>query len=514
MTHKQKLTIPTGNTLICLPLNFDCPIKPEILECKSVEDVFFHIRPSCVINFSSNSKNTVEEKLCFNSLADFNVMGICTNSVVLSDLIDETILYFDNANVITPVEFNEKVSFILSYAEITEESELVSCLKLLKNNLVNAIKIISPIEKSYLELNLFFKNRAAEGKAFVLDAWDEQLSDLDNPRFIDHIDQFLRQHFDRLDMRNAISCLVIPGFLDNYFVLRKFVRICSRHAVVLFTDLRTFDIGVAEIYSFNFTTRNSNSKQFDFSDFTFENVCFTGDHLFINPPYSFLHFVTAKVSFSTVVAALTPSFLLRNPVVTINLGDIPDGVRIIKNNGKYKAFFNSFAVEKKGDGYCIAGNRTLYQGSLYSLKSIKLVFLFYWLLKRFAQMVSLTVIDEIEINPPGTLLSLQKNFRKKIATGFYELCKTAEPIIDSNIEWLTVAPDWLPVNHRNHEISYLWPYSFTLIMKLKERVTDDSLLMMHIRLFGDGYHNAISNDFDIIYEEVNEEELINFTNKM
>ena len=160
-------------------------------------------------------------------------------------------------------------------------------------------------------------------------------------------------------------------------MLEKFGRICNWYGVILFTDLKHFDNTAGDLDVFKLSPNYPASKDLDFSARYFANICFTEDQLFINLKYGFLNSVTSKVSFSSIVAALVPTFILSHPTVSINLMHIGSRMRVIKNNGRFKCVFNSFAVTEKDNEYIITGSKTLYQGNLSFLKNIKQVFFSY-----------------------------------------------------------------------------------------------------------------------------------------
>ncbi len=70
----------------------------------------------------------------------------------------------------------------------------------------------------------------------ILNATPEQVTDLDNSRFIDFVNSELKQHYDRLDLRENYSILVLPGYLGSNKVIEKWSKIAYENKVMLFTD--------------------------------------------------------------------------------------------------------------------------------------------------------------------------------------------------------------------------------------------------------------------------------------
>jgi hypothetical protein len=113
----------------------------------------------------------------------------------------------------------------------------------LKKNLYSAVESVKEMEQSYRTLALFFKN-TEETKLkniSIVNAELDQLKDLDNSRFIDHIQEELVQGYDRLDLRQNYSLLVIPGYLGSNKVLEKWAKIAFENKVMLVTDFQHLD---------------------------------------------------------------------------------------------------------------------------------------------------------------------------------------------------------------------------------------------------------------------------------
>ena len=113
---------------------------------------------------------------------------------------------------------------------------------LLKNNLKTAIDQTRDLERSYRSVAMFFSNTESVKVKNVsfMNVELEQLADLDNPRFIESIQKELADNYDRLDLRNNYSLLVIPGYLGSNKVVEKWGKIAHENKVLLITDFRDF----------------------------------------------------------------------------------------------------------------------------------------------------------------------------------------------------------------------------------------------------------------------------------
>jgi Type VI secretion system, TssC, VipB len=113
----------------------------------------------------------------------------------------------------------------------------------LKKNLTIAVNDSRELEENYRTISLFYKN-TEESKLkniSIMNAELDQLKDLDNSRFIDNIHEELVNGFDRLDLRQNYSLLVIPGYLGSNKVIEKWAKIAYENKVMLITDFQHLD---------------------------------------------------------------------------------------------------------------------------------------------------------------------------------------------------------------------------------------------------------------------------------
>ena len=141
--------------------------------------------------------------------------------------------------------WSDILSSAASISEIVEECDKQSEVAetTLKNNLKNAIDETKDMERSYRSVALFFKNTNMEKLKNVsfLNAELEQLKDLDNTRFFEKVNEELVANYDRLDLRNNYSILVIPGYLGSNKVVEKWAKMAHENKVMLVTDFEHLD---------------------------------------------------------------------------------------------------------------------------------------------------------------------------------------------------------------------------------------------------------------------------------
>ncbi|AEV98941.1 type VI secretion system contractile sheath protein TssC [Niastella koreensis] len=115
--------------------------------------------------------------------------------------------------------------------------------QVLKKNLKEAVKETGQLERSYRSVALFFKNTESlkVKNVSVINADPDQVRDLDNTRFIDAIHNELTDNYDRLDLRNNYSLLILPGYLGSNKVIEKWARIAYENKVMLVTDFENLD---------------------------------------------------------------------------------------------------------------------------------------------------------------------------------------------------------------------------------------------------------------------------------
>ncbi|MBF0576905.1 DUF5458 family protein [Dysgonomonas sp. GY617] len=122
-----------------------------------------------------------------------------------------------------------------------EKSTAVS--QLLAENQLAAVEAVKDLEKSYRNVMLFYKNTESDKltNVTIVNASAEQTSDLDNSRFIDYVANELKQNYDKLDLRNNYSLMVIPGYLGSAKVIDKWSKIAYENKVQLYTDFMDLD---------------------------------------------------------------------------------------------------------------------------------------------------------------------------------------------------------------------------------------------------------------------------------
>ena len=132
-----------------------------------------------------------------------------------------------------------------SVADAIEKGEqrVESSQQLLTENLKKAVEATHELEQSYRSVALFFRNTDLDEvkNVSIMNADKDQLQDLDNTTFIDAVSAEMEQNYDRLDLRDNYSLLVVPGYLGSNKVIDKWAKIAHKNKVMLVTDFEHYD---------------------------------------------------------------------------------------------------------------------------------------------------------------------------------------------------------------------------------------------------------------------------------
>lgn len=138
------------------------------------------------------------------------------------------------------LEAHDNVGEMIEASQATgEQSE-----ELLNANIKRALDKTQEMEKSYRTLAAFFANAGGNNPVknlTIVNAGMDKIMDLDNRRFLKAVHDEFKHKYDRLDLMNTYSLLVIPGFLGDKQVLDEWARTACEHKVMLLTDYRNLD---------------------------------------------------------------------------------------------------------------------------------------------------------------------------------------------------------------------------------------------------------------------------------
>jgi len=113
----------------------------------------------------------------------------------------------------------------------------------LRENISKALEVTKELETNYRSVNLFYKN--AEAKKIknisILNADSDQITDLDTSLALNIVGEELGANYDRLDLKDNYSMLVLPGYLGSKKVVDAWAREAYKNKTMLLTDYRDLD---------------------------------------------------------------------------------------------------------------------------------------------------------------------------------------------------------------------------------------------------------------------------------
>lgn len=142
----------------------------------------------------------------------------------------------------------ELLSSADTVAELAETAQgrAETAQALLSENLLKAYEANRDLERSYRSVASFYANTEQDKarNVNIMNAEPEQLTDLDNTTFIDAVAEEFARTFDRLDLRESYSLLVLPGYLGSKKVVDKWAQIAHKNKVMIVTDFQHLDAPV------------------------------------------------------------------------------------------------------------------------------------------------------------------------------------------------------------------------------------------------------------------------------
>ena len=127
------------------------------------------------------------------------------------------------------------------------EQKATSASDTLKANLRNCLNETEELERSYRSLALFFENTAEEKvkNLRLFDAGNDMTTDVDgfsNPTGIfEQLARELRDNYDKFDLTNNYSLVVLPGWLKKNTIVDKWAQLVHENKVMMITDYRHLD---------------------------------------------------------------------------------------------------------------------------------------------------------------------------------------------------------------------------------------------------------------------------------
>lgn len=110
--------IPMNRSLFVQKLTADDPVRPEaVYDLKTVDEVFDHFKPAVDVEFETQDGSTKEERISFNSVADFKSSNMVQQSAFLQGLNSEKEEY---AKIMKQLKTNKLVKSVTENPELKE----------------------------------------------------------------------------------------------------------------------------------------------------------------------------------------------------------------------------------------------------------------------------------------------------------------------------------------------------------------------------------------------------------
>lgn len=125
----------------------------------------------------------------------------------------------------------------------SSQSKMEQANNLLADNVIKAVDACRDLERSYRSMALFYKNTELDKvkNISIMNAEMDNLTDLDNTVFFDAVSEEMNKNYDRLDLRENYSLMVLPGYLKSNSVINKWAQMAHRNKVMMLTDFRHLD---------------------------------------------------------------------------------------------------------------------------------------------------------------------------------------------------------------------------------------------------------------------------------
>ncbi|MBZ4188368.1 DUF5458 family protein [Niabella beijingensis] len=123
------------------------------------------------------------------------------------------------------------------------EKELADLQRIYENGLAHILNQTRTLERAYRAVTAFFMNTEKDilSNISFVNAGLEQLKETEHPVFIDFVREELKKNYDRLDLRDHYSLLVVPGYLGAKVIVDTWAKLAHENKVMLVTDFEHLD---------------------------------------------------------------------------------------------------------------------------------------------------------------------------------------------------------------------------------------------------------------------------------
>ena len=263
---------------------------------------------------------------------------------------------------------------------------------LFNQNLGTAVSEVRELESSYRGIDQFFNNAEVAGfkirNIIFLNAELEQLDPADtfNNQTIEYIKEQLNQVYNRFDLRDSYSLMLVPGYLGSKMAIDTWAKIASDHKLMLLTDYRDMDTLKDTIYEFEREKIASDEGRYS-------NIMMTCNAIVGRGKYDDLfEEEDLYVPASTAVAGKVHKNIISQVSAGLKYGALEQvaGVKfdLLKTEVGELETLGLVPLTKEFGKVIPFSGKTLYNGSNIGLKTYSVVRVFDWLMKVFVHFLN------------------------------------------------------------------------------------------------------------------------------
>ncbi|CCH54944.1 hypothetical protein BN8_04166 [Fibrisoma limi BUZ 3] len=257
--------------------------------------------------------------------------------------------------------------------------------KLYKDNLAAVVSEVRELESTYKGVDLFFKNAETSGlkirNIVFMNAGLDQLNPADptNAETIEHIKNEVHKVYNRFDLRESYSLMVIPGYLGSKRTVDTWAKIAHDHKLMLVTDYQNLD-------SLKETLKEFQREKLAADEGRYANVLMACNPIVGRGKYDELEeYDDLYVNPSSAIAGKMYMNLISQVSAGYQYGSLEDvdGARFDLLKTEVGELENQGLIPlTKEFGKVIAfSGKTLYNGSNIGLKTYSVVRVFDWIMK-------------------------------------------------------------------------------------------------------------------------------------
>ena len=308
---------------------------------------------------------------------------------------------------------NEEKNNAVEFADVCKQKEK-KYEQLLSQGITTALDSTKELEIAYRTLDGFYKN-AGTDKVENLKIINVNKEELDDPNsdFAGQIDKLLKDGFDRLNLKDSYSLMVVPGnaFKDKPTLL-KWAKIAFKYKVLLVTD---------HAMEYTFEDLRDNTLGYKDSDIEFQNVVMTAnwvvgresenlsiverdDKAFYIPPSGALAGKLYDETMNMAQGVAGKKFGTLNEVKGVKLDLLRSEIASLMDNQVVPIVYS--------DGRVMAfNNTTLYSGDNDAMKEYPIVRVFDWIKKILMNYVHEVALENWDpYNSPDKLKAKIQDF--------------------------------------------------------------------------------------------------------